>query len=482
MFSGLSMSMRGVKADFNLREAYRVELSRQRNERIKRLRYLIADKDFNPESSQQKRSLLYDVLGCAPRDDKGKPIRGRAKPSAGKSALKMARYDHPLFKIIIDALESTMEPQKQISNVCNMRLNTDRFRTHYGAAATETLRYGSKASNFWDGGNAQNIRGTYRDWLVADEDGIFIDVDYSQSDDVFVGYESQDEDKIQVIESGRDGHAVHGELFFGRSYDWIVQGKKSNDPEVVHPITGVRQLAKRIVHGTNFQMVAHTLYISMGGRDPVITAAQLAGFTDAAKWPEQKLIQFCGHLMLLYRKKYKRLTTRGWYAEILKILKQQGEITNAFGLTRKFMGNPEDNATQREATAFYGQAGTASNMNRVMEEIDFGYMPKNFRDGVNPWANERPLKMDRWSHGFDFKLQTHDSFTCHLDLKHHKWKEAAHNLLIVMKRPVIIHGRTVKVRVDAEIGPRWGKNMTPWDGKDPYDLDRIVVQSQANQH
>src|SRR3546814_8575488 len=68
---------------------------------------------------------------------------------------------------------------------------------------------------------------------------------FSQSDDVFVGYESNDAHKIEVIESGMDGHAIHGELFFARPYDWIVAGKKAGDPDVVHPTRGVRQLVKR---------------------------------------------------------------------------------------------------------------------------------------------------------------------------------------------------------------------------------------------
>src|SRR3546814_5394435 len=77
-----------------------------------------------------------------------------------------------------------------------------------------------------------------------------------------------------VIESGMDGHAIHGELFFARPYDWIVAGKKAGDPDVVHPTRGVRQLVKRVVHGSNFMMAAMTLYLTMG-RDAVVVAAKL---------------------------------------------------------------------------------------------------------------------------------------------------------------------------------------------------------------
>src|SRR3546814_2105440 len=63
-------------------------------------------------------------------------------------------------------------------------------------------------------------------------------------------------------------------------------------------------------------------------------------------------------------------------------------------------------------------------MNRSQYEIDHGYIPANFRDGVNPDARDEPRKMDWKSHGFRFLLQTHDSFTVELNLNHAKWQEA----------------------------------------------------------
>ncbi len=45
-----------------------------------------------------------------------------------------------------------------------------------------------------------------------------------------------------------------------------------------------------------------------------------------------------------------------------------------------------------------------------------------------------------------------------------------------MDRPVIIHGREVRIRAEAEIGLRWGKGMIEWDGKDPRDIEGIVAR------
>lgn len=478
--SGLKMSMRGMKADFERRDMHRANLEAQRSDALDKFRYMIDDPEFNVESPAQKVKLLYDFLGIKPRNDRGRFVardgKGKGKaPSSGAFALKLAKTDHPFFRIIIEAMEEAMSPAKQIANVCNIKLYTDRMRYALNAAGTETERFSCKSSNFWDGSTIQNIRDEFRDWMVADEGQILFDVDFSQSDDVFIAYESQDPEKMKVVESGMDAHAVNGELFFKWPYQKIVDGKKAHDPLVVDPLTGVRQLSKKIVHGTNFQMAGMTLYVTMG-REAVVAAAELLGNKDAESWEQDRLVHFCGSLMAVYRQRYRRLTPKEFYAEIAEMLKDRGKITNAFGVTRTFLGSHKDNGTQREATAFIGQSDTSSNMNRTMYEVDFGYIPESFRDGPNPDARDKPRQMSYESHGFRFMLQVHDNFLSQLDTRHSRWKEAAHNLLHVMNRPVIIHGREVRIRAEAGLGLRWGhKHMTEWNGKDPYDLDRIVT-------
>jgi hypothetical protein len=302
-----------------------------------------------------------------------------------------------------------------------------------------------------------------------------MDIDYSQSDDVFVGYESNDRNKIEVIESGVDGHAVHGELFFKKAYAEIVAGKKAGDPLIVHPIFGIRQLSKRIVHGTNFQMAAITLYMTMG-RDAVVAAMTLIGHKNAEDWTLDQLVNGCQQLMNAYRRKYPRLTPKEWYKEIADALRTKGTLTNAFGITRRFMGDPNDSGTQREATGFIGQSDTAGNMNRSMYEIDHGYIPPYFRDGENPDRHDTPRKMDLDSHGFRFLLQTHDSFTCQLQLDHPRFEEAVHNVLHVMERPVIINGHTVRVRTEAGFGPRWDKHMIEYNPA-KHSLSDVMTQA-----
>jgi hypothetical protein len=311
---------------------------------------------------------LYDVFGLRERNSRGrfvdrtKELKGDNAPSAGKIPLKLAKSEHPFFKYVLDKLDEAQEPRVQLSNIFGysqedgtvkggLFMPTGRLRTSMSAVGTETTRFASKKSAFWDGGNLQNIRGKYRDWIKADDGKIFLDVDYSQSDDVFIAYESQDPDKIAVIEAGLDSHAVNGELFFGMPYDQIVAGKKANDPLIVHPTNGIRQISKRIVHGSNFQMAAMTLYVSQMGRDATLLRQREYSDTKTRTRGLKNSCQLCGkaHADSIARNKATH-DTKEWYAEILHELKTKGSITNAYGITRNFLGSPEDNGTQREAT------------------------------------------------------------------------------------------------------------------------------------
>lgn len=494
--SGFSMSMRGIKADFNKLREHREALGREAKVAIERFRYTIADPTFNINSPDQKQEFLYNVLGATPRNARGRVCKANEKPSSGAVAIKQIKNDHPLFDYILRALEGAMVPDKQMSNITGrldaegkvkggIRFLTDRLRTSYNAAGTETTRYSSKGSAFWDGTNLQNIRDKYRNFAVADEGCILIDVDYSQSDDFFMGFESEDKHKIEVLASGRDGHCVHGELFFKRPYDELVAGKNEIQPDgnkgapwCVHPIYGIRQLSKKIVHAANFNMTPPTLYLVLMGKDATIAAMKYLGESKADTWNQSQLIEGGGLLLNAYRREYPRLTDRGYFRDLKEKLLLDAQLTNAFGITRRFIGDPKDSGTIREAAAFMGQSGTAGNMNRVQYEIDHGWIPPSFRDGSNQDAGETPRKMDLVSHGFRFLLQTHDSFTAELKLDHPRLHEAVNNLLYVMNRPVVIHGREVRVRTEATFGLRWGKNMIPYEpGED--NLDDVIARALA---
>lgn len=475
--SGWKMSMKGIKADKDVLFKHKLRLIDEVAIADERLRYISAMPDFNSNSTPDKKFLLYDLLGAQPRNDKGKVLKASSprsqtpKASTGKNALKMIKWEHPLNMEYVNCIEASVQPKHRISSICNMAIATNRFRYKLGAG-TETWRYKCKASDFWDGTNGQNITKKMRDFMIADDHHLLFDVDYSQSDSCYVAYESNDARYIELVRSGKDSHAHHAQEFFDTTYDIIVAGKKANDPAIVHPIKGLRQITKRVVHGANFQMASYTLYISMG-RDSVIAAAVAAGDADALGWPEERLIQHCGKLLKKYYALYPRLSKREWYGEIAHQLKMTSQIVSAYGMTRQFMGEWNDGDTQREATAFYGQAGTSGNMNRCTNEVDFGYIPPAFRDGDNPHANETPLYLCHPGSPFEVLLQGHDSFIGQVDTRHPKWRDYLNNFLTVMERPCIINGHSMHVPAEMDVGLAWDGNMIPWNTDGSTDVSRF---------
>src|SRR3546814_2800162 len=69
--SAISMSMKGVKADFKKFEEHRTQLQSEVDKNLERFRFMIADPDFNVNSPAQKLDLIYGVLGCRPRNARG---------------------------------------------------------------------------------------------------------------------------------------------------------------------------------------------------------------------------------------------------------------------------------------------------------------------------------------------------------------------------------------------------------------------------
>lgn len=471
----LIMSMRGVRVDMAEFNRMREEQEKLADELQERFKIIAADPNFNIRSPKDKDVLFYELLGAPPHDSKGKLIKAKGKRSTGKDALRMIGEYHPLFQRVTDELLAALAPASQVSKVFGLQTYKGRLRTAYNAAATTTNRLGSRESPFYDGGNLQNIRKSMRGFIQADPGWLFIEVDYSQSDAAFVAFESNDPNYIETMTSGKDTHCIHCSHFFKLPYDDLIAGRKEHAAWIEDPVTGVRSITKRIVHGANFVMSGRTLYVQMG-RKALVTSAERLGYPNPHKMTRQELETVAQRLLNSFRELYPRLSITGWYGELLETLRQnKGLLTNAFGMTRRFMGNPNEHATLREAAGFMGQSDTAGNINRTFDELFFGLIPKTFRDGPNPHANERPLKID--GNDFFLMLQTHDSLTAQIKVDSPEFKQNVHNLLTVMRRPIIINGHEVSIPVDAQIGPRWGKSMVDIDLRDLHALDRVVATS-----
>lgn len=471
--SGISMSLRGLSANLDVRDKAGKKLHTLAKWRIRRLRRLVADKQFNPNSQKQKVELLYHLLGARKRNDRGRFVTKDEDLSAGAIPLRSMRADHPLIAIIAQAILDSMEPAKQISNVINMPLaimpsGKARFYTSYAGTGTLTTRFSSSSAPINLGGNAQNIRKEYRAWLEADQDSVLFDIDFSAADDVFVSFESGDPKKIELFRSGLDTHSMNATLFFPNwTYDDVIRGKKAGDPRVVHPITGIRQITKKLSHGCNYLMAGLTLLMT-AGREAIVAAAKELGHADAGLWTQERLADFCVHLESKYRDHYQRFKRSGagsWYDELLAGFRDSGGFTTPFNYFERFLASHSDSNVIRGLAATAGQAGTAGRINAVLDEINYGIIMPRFRDAANPDAYDEPAIITMAGTGIDLRLQSHDSLTFNLNYRHPNWREGVRRIYKAMHRPVVILNsqtrefETFTVGLESEIGFGWGKAL-----------------------
>ncbi len=484
--AGLSMSMKGMRVNPETMEKFRVDLTNIADEKLKQLRYIVADSEFNPNSAPQKKELIYGLLGARLRNAKGRFVSKDSDASTGAFVLRAIRSEHPIFRRVANGILDAIKPAKQLSNVVGLAFirsearpeSPPRFITSYDGVGTTTTRYSSRGSAFGHGGNAQNIRKDYRSFAVADDDSFILEVDLSASDDVFVSFESQEPKKIELVRSGRDIHASNALIFFPSwTYEGIVAGKKAKDPKVVDPITGIRQITKKVVHGNHYLMAGLTLLMS-AGREAIVAAAKELGFEQAGTWPQEQLAKFCGLLEEKFRTHYPRFKRAGpgsWYEELKTEVIETGGFTSVFDYFQRFISNPHDDSTLRAIAATAGQANTAGRINMAIDELVLGIRTYEFRDGVAPDADDPVRVCSESLNGCSLRMQTHDSLTYNVNYRHPRWADGVDNILRVMKRPIVCKGEEFSVGIEADIGFAWA-DKNGIEIKSVEDIEAWLIQ------
>lgn len=477
--AGLGMSAKGIAVDESVMTQIKEQLDDSAAKALDHLRYLVADPEFNPNSPKQKLELIYGILGARKRNAKGRYVTRIEDASTGKVPLRSMRAEHPIFRRVADAVLGAIEPAKQISNVVGLARHGSgstgsRFLTSYDGVGTTTSRFSSRASAFGHGGNAQNVRKNYRRFGKADIGHFFVEIDLSAADDVFVAFESREQKKIDLVRSGLDGHATNALIFFTNwTYEGIVKGKKAGDDAVVHPITGIRQITKKVVHGCHYLMAGMTLFMN-AGREAIVAAAIQSGYEDAGLWPQEKLVAFCEVLDQKFRAHYPRFQREhdspdSWYRDLRREVVKTGGFYTPFRYFQSFISDPWDDSTLRAVAATAGQAGTAGRINMVMDELVHGYIPRYFRDGDNPSFGDAPRLVGESINGISVRLQTHDSITFDVNPLHPQWFQGLCDVFDVFRRPVIVHGETVNVGIEADASIHWaGKEGITF--KSPMEL------------
>jgi DNA polymerase I-like protein with 3'-5' exonuclease and polymerase domains len=300
VFPCLLAEMTGLKRDGQKLKQARQEIDSQIEAANSGLRRMVGSGTFNANSPKQVVALLQ-ILGC-------KDIT-----SSGEAELQKAAYRHPLNARILNQILDIRGLRKLASTY--LRTDDDAVKSgiHAGEGGakefcgrvlyalnphgTDTARLASREHHFWTGLQIQNIpRGPEVKQTICADDGFYLgECDLEQAESRDTAHIAGDIKLIQAVTGTKDFHSVNASAFFGRPYESIYDdsiGKTKDKP--------LRDLAKRVNHGANYNMGAAVLVNTMG----------LAKIWEAAallKLPYKDPLKIAEHLLSTFHATYPKL-------------------------------------------------------------------------------------------------------------------------------------------------------------------------------
>ncbi|MAP95947.1 MAG: hypothetical protein CMK07_13445 [Ponticaulis sp.] len=278
--------LRGIKRDISrMEEAYKQgdSIRAEYQARLDTVLSTPEGSEFNVSSPKQMKQLLF-ILGC-----------GDLK-SADEKSLKKAMDRSPINQRILGYVLNIRKIRKELSTYITVgkefqEKNKDRILFSINPHGTDTGRQASREHAFWCGVNIQNIPrgGAVKSTYVADEGFALFEVDLEQAESRDTAYLSGDTNLINAVEHSPDFHSANASAFFGIPFEDIFDvkaGKVLNKP--------LRQLAKPVNHGANYNMGAYVLIDTMGVAHIWLAKELLAlnKFFSAVQVAEHLLEQF----------------------------------------------------------------------------------------------------------------------------------------------------------------------------------------------
>ena len=385
----LNMQLRGVRVDTKKRALAAEDLKRVMNEQQKKLDDAVGH-ELNVNSSKQMSDFLYRELGLPIQSH-----RKTGKTSTNETSLKnLARIaPNSLFDVIINIRET----KKLVSTYLESELDPDgRFRCSYLLSGTESGRLASRMSATGTGGNLQNVpKGIAREVFIPDEGKVFMAADLSQAEARVVAYLAKEQGLIEIFESGKDIHSQVAASIFDRKLEDVSKEE--------------RELAKRIVHASNY---------GMGAR-------HFAELTELSTADAQEKLN-------LYHIHFPRI--RIWHMEVARELKRSRILTTPMGRKRMFFGRWNDDLL-RDGYSYIPQSTVADVVLQGMINIQ----------------NALPSSCN-------IVFNIHDEVVIQIpivwDLSSTVYK--MDELMIkCMSIPIEIHGRTLTIPVNVKCGSNW---------------------------
>lgn len=342
------VEMTGIKRDMDRLVASREKLDIDISAKTSKLEVLTATPKINPNSPKQIKELLT-ILGC-------KDITSTDEPNLKKAALR-----HPINSVILNLILDIRGDRKLVSTYLS---EGKEFKGTilYSLTpwATDTGRLASKEHHFWCGLQIQNIpRGnSVKSTLKAYIGFKFAECDLTQAESRDTAHIAGDESMIAAVSGIRDFHSVNASAFFGVAYDLIYCDKLH---KVIDKV--LRDLAKRVNHGANYNMGWAVLVETMG-EENIRKAQSILGLNRF--WSLQQVAEY---LLGRFHKTYPNI--RGlYYPKVITDVAQTRKLVGATGWTRYCFGSPQDNKRDLNAlVAHCPQSLNAMKLNKAFMRV-----------------------------------------------------------------------------------------------------------------
>ena len=398
------MGHRGIKIDMPFRAATQERLKAEIVELQGKLD-TAAGHPLNVNSTPQMRAYLYEEL----KNEKQTKVR-KSKKSDEKTT-SISTDAESIKKLYAQSGNESLplilgirERQKLLSTYFEAAVDPDgRMRTTYKIAGTKSGRLSSAQTIFGTGLNIQNVpAGDARRLFIADEGCTLIQGDLSQAEARVVAFMANDERLIRVFEEGGDIHRRNASIIFHKE-----PADVTNDE---------RQLAKKIVHASNY---------GMGPRQFKDTCFQELGMEITEARARELLNMYFAQFIGISR----------WHTEIQSQVKRNRTLTTPYGRKRMFFGYIGDDLF-REAYSFIPQATVVDHLNKSLLDLDALFKS-------NPGS------------GAQLMMQVHDSLL--VQCPDAKVETVMDLMRQYIDRPVPAQRNTLSFRipVDFKVGKSW---------------------------
>ena len=322
----LLAELTGIKRDEDRLVQARREVDTQEEVEYRKLERMTT-RGFNPGSSKQVLTLLK-ILGCG-------DIESSNEKDLAKAALR-----HPINQRIINAILEIRGLRKLASTYLRLPSDAKQTGIHAGEGGskefcgrvlfalnphgTDTGRLASREHHFWCGLQIQNIpRGKEVKQTICADDGFYLgECDLEQAESRDTAHISGDSALIAAVSGTRDFHSVNASAFFGVLYEQIYDDTtgKTKDKKL-------RDLAKRVNHGANYNMGPGVLIDTMG-LDKIWEAKRLL------RLPYFDPKQIAEHLLAAFHKTYPFIRGKYYESVINEIGSSKKLISRAYHHTR----------------------------------------------------------------------------------------------------------------------------------------------------